>query len=175
MADTKNKDTTFVLAPPSTGLGGTHLTPIAQGTDFDERDADRLTIIGCQFSWQVELADNYNHLRFVVIRLKGTGIPVPNDIVAGASSGRGYFGNIRHEFQSRLFDVVYDSGAMLVTTDSPSLCGNVKIKGKNWPVNYSTTFTTNESGALYMYCWSDSLAASHPTFRFDSTVYYKDL
>lgn len=175
LSDTKNYDVQYTDTAPNTGMSApSHLTAVPQGDGASERIGANISVVGLQWSYVWTIADTTNVVRCIVLQCKGTEVPTHNEVVAFASVGSGFVGNVSYHNQKRLFNILFDSGPVCLSADTPQVSGNIKIH-KMMEIEYNNTGTINEKGAIYVYAWSDSVAASHPELRHNSTLYYKDL
>lgn len=160
---------------PNTGFVSSVLTGITQGAGVTQRVGGEVSVKSVDINLVTTIADATNIVRFVLLRASNwtTSAPTANDVVSYASTGYGFMGTIDPFDSKAEFTVLYDSGPLPLSSSVPDRTIRIRLK-KKWKIHYNSSSTTDMKDGLYLYGWSDSVAASHPTVTYVSNVGYTD-
>lgn len=124
----------------------------------------------------LQLADDTNVFRVILIQTVGGGSPVPSTVLDPTMIGTStaplslYNTSYSPDFKV-LFDEFY---TMVSATETALLSFDIRVKGgKIRTVNYTDTGFVQSNG-IYLLIISDSTAIAHPMVAFSSRIYYKD-
>lgn len=160
---------------PNTGFTSTVLTGITQGNGVTQRIGGEVNVKAVEINLVTTLGDATNIVRFILLKARnwGTTAPTSNEVVSYASTGYGFMGTVDPFDKKAEFTVLYDSGPLPLSSSVPDRTIKIRLK-KKWKIYFNSSSTTDQKNGLYLYGWSDSVAATHPVVTFVSNVSYTD-
>lgn len=171
--------------------GITSISNIPQGTTDNTRDGDRLTLakyieIRMQFTNSKGTGgDWYNTYRFILFQWKGSNTPISSDILLVGPSGSIDVHSSYDEDQALQYHIIKDicfntvgptdtvSGSFPQSNHVRNFVFKIPVKRINKKIQF-VGGTTTGSNKLYYLLVTDSTAAPHPTYWFNSKIYFTD-
>lgn len=171
----------FSLTPTNLTTSGLSYVCSAtlQGDGFDARTGDEVMAKRFHLNYQFLCADTTNFCRIMVIQWhEDNAVSVPSSAIILQDPTNLPWLSPVNEFntQAKRFTVMYDRTHSIALNGTPNVLHRVKLFGKKIPrkrLEYGNGVVTGVD-QIYVFAWSDSIAASHPTLGLYTRFEYTD-
>lgn len=147
-----------------------HLSPIGQGDNTNNRTGNDTHAKSLQLRWNVVAADSTNMVRVIVFYWKDDTTPTAGDILSAISTGTAPLQTLNFPNKDK-YDIIYDR-LVTVGTGNLSYAEKVFLKTSR-KIEFDGSSSANiANNQLYVMYISDSGAATHPVFQMISRLRY---
>jgi len=168
--ETKHFQTSAMISPPEVNGESQYISGIAQSDLSNGREGQQVRAVSLDMNWSWTITDATNLVRFLVVKVNE--YITPSNANFWNSPESALYSPLNEALPKR-FTVLFDSGILALSANTPQLAGKLHIPLKH-RINYSNALNTNAHGGLYILTASDSTVVTHPAFVHVSTLKFKD-